>query len=550
MSSFKRHFPTISQCALIGAILVSSAPTPASAQDMPNPAPTMIEVQESEYLLRQLRSGSAREQYVARIVSPLRAADRDSDGLDQADLDRREQVASARRRASAASSFLQVDYDGDLRLTLAEIIENSGVADPERRRRSAERQMRQYDTDKDGVATLEEALATANEPTRRRNESLTPLLALDPSKDGVLTADELRILAETNFARYDLDGDNLIDNDEFEVVREAQSLLKERRRLAEAGCQMAPASAEAEIVFFGAFNGKRRSSAYVGSPGMETAIIDVEIEQGDGPLYIVLASGRAVIWHVSGATDRIERVLATSSESAEREAIRAGQRLSPGPITTSAAGVIGVPKSKVLTGGPNCGGSAYRVSEGDRKRVDAIVQFIAGRSPDLVAFEAAPHTVALPSATITTPEDFPPAVAVGWGRYASTLWKEIQPGDTPWLVEIDPDQVASNEAVGAYEPLPGHYGIAEMVMQGILEPDDKSRLRVLRDVKRWPIGLFGNSTVAFVVPKGITVPDEKPGHSCVLSEEEARSDSWMETCNKPPRVITIQPAPPPIKVGR
>ena len=56
----------------------------------------------------------------------------------------------------------------------------------------------------------------------------------------------------------------------------------------------------------------RFASATLGSQDIPTEAGNVIIENGDGPLYIVIVATRPVIWRITGAVGRIERLILSS----------------------------------------------------------------------------------------------------------------------------------------------------------------------------------------------------------------------------------------------
>lgn len=155
------------------------------------------------------------EQYVAEMVSRLRQADRANDGLDQGDIDFTARRRAAQARAGAIHQVLPMDLDGDLRITRAEIGSSTSdeTDDQTTRDRRIDHHLLRYDTDGDGVITLQEAADTA--PYQRFDGRLNALLALDPNGDGRLTAEELAPLAEQAFRRVDSNGDGQATDQEI-----------------------------------------------------------------------------------------------------------------------------------------------------------------------------------------------------------------------------------------------------------------------------------------------------------------------------------------------
>jgi len=185
--------------ALAAALAASLAPQALAAPPPANtPASTLPF---AEVLLERLRQNTHRETYIAQTIAPLRQLDTNGDGLDQRDAAREEAITRTRARAQLAEQLLSMDYNGDLKVERAEVMDFL-EGDAQRRAAAADAMIQRFDTNRDGAATIAEALATAAQS--RRSESsganVAALLALDPNGDGRLTARELEALAATGRA--------------------------------------------------------------------------------------------------------------------------------------------------------------------------------------------------------------------------------------------------------------------------------------------------------------------------------------------------------------
>lgn len=530
--------------ALAAALAASLAPQaiaapPALATPAPASAPSGT-LPFAEVLVERLRQNIHRETYIAQILAPLRQLDTNGDGLDQRDAAREETIARTRARAQLAEQLLSMDYNGDLKVERAEILDFLD-GDAQRRAAAADALFQRFDTNRDGAATIAEALATAAQSRRSEGSGMNvaALLALDPNGDGRLTARELEALAIAVFDYFDTDRDGTLSAAEASAIRAEQRLVREVREKREAGCSFTPPSAAAHFIAYAPYGGQTISTAYVGSPDIETGVIDVTIAPGTQPLYLVLKTYDAVIWRFSGATERIERVVAASFKTG-RQDDRDARR------TSSAAGVIGVPRAKVQIAGPDC---LPRLE--DQREIDAGVPqetltAMFTRKPDAIRADNPIGKLALPALAMTRFEhDNKPAVLPG---FDPVIWQDALGFSAGGLATIKPGEVVAAEPVGDYDVLPNKFGLAQLVASGHLTYEGTSffarKFTLQKPIARWPAEMNGALSAAFIKPDNIPMPQGRLGHSCLLTVEQGAKANWERVCREAPGIQTI---PEPVR---
>lgn len=447
-------------------------------------------------LLRSLRPNVAREEFVAAALSPLRQLDRDGDGLDGQDLERQDRQRETGWRSQQIAGLLREDYNSDLQVSFDEI-DRFAPGDAETRKRRAEQILKKYDTDGDGIATLKEAMLL---PHSDRSTSLKGLLAADRNSDGTVSAKELSVLASMTFDRFDSDGDGLISQEEFVAVSEQRRIHAAAELMRQAGCTFPAAGQRTKVVGFGAYEGDAISSAYVGTPDEETSVIDVTIEAGSDPLYLLFTSYQPVIWRLTGNVERVEHVIASAFTKSDRD-----NRVSR--ASTSTVGIMGLPKSKVSITSRTCLDDIQPPREGRTSRNHEMaasrVKTLTGRAADSLFGEYSPVGVSLPSGKIlsarpganTRPEGFDPEV---W-REAARFWDG-------GLVRIDPTKVIAAEPVDAYRVLPSQMGLSQLVGAGAARKLDDGRFLILRDIARIPPRMAGAHSATLILSEGVNRP--------------------------------------------
>lgn len=506
-------------------LLIGLAETHAAAQQ-PDAKPPFAEI-----LLDRLRPNTHREDYIAQTLSPLRQLDVDGNGLDRGDLAREETSARARERARLAQELLMMDFNGDLKVERAEMLE-SLPGDAERRSLAADRLMQRFDTNGDGAATLAEALAVANVAPRggsRNDATAAQLVALDPDGDGRTTAAELSAAATAVFDYFDVDRNGTISHAEAGAITAEQRLARQVRERREAGCFFTPPSPTARFIAYAPYGGQTVSSVFVGSPDIETSVIDVQIAAGDEPLYLVLRTYDSTIWRFTGATGRIERVVAASFKSMHRDESR-------GAGATSAVGIMGIARDRVQVTTRDC-----LPDYGDQREIDAGVpqEALAAlftRQPDVIARENPVGRLSMPSLAFTRfKEADKPTPPPG---FDPTIWQDAVQFFSGGLATLKAADVVAAEPVGDYDVLPSKFGLARLVATGHLrfegESSHKRKFILLKPITRWPAEMNGALSTAFVKPDDIPMPAGKLGHSCVLSVEQGAKANWERLCREAP----------------
>jgi Ca2+-binding EF-hand superfamily protein len=487
-----------------------------------------------DILLEQLNPGTVIEQYVAQVVGRLRSADRAGDGLDRDDVTLARDQGRAQARASAVSQMLAQDLDGDFKVTRAEI-ERTARGEEPYRSREVESELDRFDANGDGVITIAEAAASAREPYG--DGQLEALLALAPNGSGRLTAKELQQQAERAFDSVDRDGDGKISAAEYATIAERVQGIRMARSTP--ACTLPPLPDRARLVVYGGYEGDAISSAAIGGPDQETNLIDVTIEPGSTPLYLVLSSYESMVWRFSGATDRVANVVISSSQTGrpgivpDRPVAPVQRRVAGGAFDVtmvptpsgprdgiSASGVVGLAPAKVAIAPRGCPPYSYSSSGAGAKAVQASLKRALGRDPDAVFGSYSAQRISLPSGTVTRADasaaTLPRGFDPGMWREATRYW----PGG---LVMVDPRRVVAKARVEPYQVLPSQMGLSQLVGSGAIQHLSSDKFRVVRPIAHMPPSMGGAHSVTLVIAKGVPVPPGDPVHSCVISEDSGQS---------------------------
>jgi Ca2+-binding EF-hand superfamily protein len=449
---------------------------------------TSVTLAELEEALTQFASGRrAAETLFARL-------DRNQDGaVTQADL-------SPNPRPMELERFARMDANSDGAISVEELM----AATPERLRNvpDAAQIFAQGERNGDGRLAIDELMSLAPPPSIdarasvQRRERFQRLLTIDPDGDGRLTEADLTSAFTAQFSRVDSDGDSSISAAEY---ANARSLIERSSRMAEARiCAVPSPSAEARTLALAALDGQLISTLTLGSQDEVTSIVDLVIEPGRQPLYLMLVAPRPVIWRLSGASERVERVSVFGRDKDE-----AGNIL---------AGIAGVSESLVDFAAPDCLRTAnYNTGE----NLAATIGSTTGLVAEAYSVSHAAGTISLPSFALSgangdvpVPEGFDPA-----------LWRDALRFEPRGIEVLAPPSVVSKVAVTPYEVMPAAFGVAQLAAQGAIEATDyDSEFRIVRPFPRFPAGLHGAVSVNFVLPDFIPMPAGDQGHACIFSE--------------------------------
>jgi hypothetical protein len=470
-------------------------------------------------MLSRVRAGATLESVLERVLGELDRADRNRDGLDSADIGVFRDVAMAERRASAIGEVLAHDLDGDLIVTREEIERTQNSASSRIARRSL---MDRYDSNRDSRIELHEVAEHTFDDNAIPGDALVNFLALDPDQDGRLTRAELWAITERVFATIDLD-------DSFVVSQEEYAVHEARLRLAASvpqRCSLPPVPDGAQIIVVGAYDGEALSSVAVGGPDQETYVIDLVIDPGSQPIYLIALSYKSMIWRLTGASDRVARFVASSYESSEGN--------------VSAVGLVGLSRDRVSVLRGSCINHFRRAA--DAPAVALSVRQALGRGPDSMISADNAVAVSIPAGNSTLANRrAPPPPPVGFDAQAWSDATRFWPGG---IIEIEPARVVARSSVRSYEVLPSQAGIAQLLGSGALQRTGKrDTFRLVRAIAHLPPGMGGAHSANFVVASGISLPPGDPVHACVRFEDGAPDvGTTCRAPEAPPVQIVMPPA--------
>lgn len=290
-----------------------------------------------------------------------------------------------------------------------------------------------------------------------------------------------------------------------------------------ASCDVVAPTPGALIHVVTGYEGNALANVSIGGQDRVTETAELVIEPGDKPLYIVVASYELVIWRVTGAVDRVERIVVQSAVGSSD--IRSGA-------------VAGLPAEKVtfVAAGACLAGGWEKTANKDAA---AAMRKRFGRDVAGVVADYTIASVSLPSGKGGDgPRGEVDIVVSGGKRYILTedgmveeptpkvgeedgaIARELNRFHPGGVVKIDPKTVVSAYPVEPYVVLPQQAGLAQLMEQGLIKRQGNAFL-VLQPIPRFPAGLHGAHSVSFVLGPDVPLPPGDPGHSSVRDSTRA-----------------------------
>ena len=531
------------------SVVALSAAGPACAQQ------PVLSPATQQLLLSHVQAGGTLQRFLDGLRNDFFQLDADVDGqITQRDVDLHTVMEGVQARNVAINNVMRYDLDGDGFVTEDEIRRHMGydlrsqlglaafnkrtkplspVADfAEKQIESMVRAIMALDSDNDGKVSVAEAAkfgSSGNQPRGLSGQSsrARQLLAMDTSSKGALFLADYEAAGEALFRKIDVDNDGAISQ---------QELADFRTRAERVGCEMPTASDKAKVVVLSSYQTEALSSVTLGSQDVTVHAGRIVVEPGSEPLYVVVATYAPVIWQFSGAVERVERVVTTSTltgsaDGANRRVGLNGADAGKPPLS----GVTGIPKERVsFFGRPNCLTYFGETPTSASLQTVAAIRAAVGKAPETVAARYSLSSFKVPSGEIEARSEKPRGLIIHKDGGTLNVIGDasnviIQSGPTRakdemnrfWpggVVEIDPKTVISNSEASRYEVLPAQAGLVQLLSSGALTQNSASEY-IVREKIRFPSGLTGGHAVTFLVMKGTPYPEGDPGHSCVVVEE-------------------------------
>jgi hypothetical protein len=258
------------------------------------------------------------------------------------------------------------------------------------------------------------------------------------------------------------------------------------------------------------------ASVHVGAPTEATVFATVRIEPSEMKHYLVLASYRQIIWNIEGDTDSVSRVIVLGATGL-------------GPW---AAGVIGVPKEKIIFTDPDLAalerfkGTMQFTSCSRESYACSPAQWFGDAPSDRVTFHPPPTQGRMEADAFVEPMQYF-VRPLPWDEEAAVwpvAFEPVKNLDRPETV--DPSQIVSLRPAQTYEQPAGQAGLDALVASGALltpgDPGFDAAVRAYAEAfsaryrTRFDPDFLFVPQVDYVVTKPLTLPAASPSNMYLL----------------------------------
>ena len=195
-------------------------------------------------------------------------------------------------------------------------------------------------------------------------------------------------------------------------------------------CAFPKPPAEAKVILVGAYEGQALSNVSLGDDDDVTTVAQNAIEWGTEPLYVVATSYRAVIWQLSGATERVAKFVAVSQQ--------------PAPDKRPRVGVTGLAAERVFFAPQaNCIKHFSEATSTEAIAAKSQLRALTGRSPDDLLGAYAMNKVALPSGIVSPGAPSVSILPIPSSGPGEAMWKQLLRKNPSGVAVVEPAKVMS-----------------------------------------------------------------------------------------------------------
>lgn len=492
-----------------------------------------------------LTQGVGEEEYVLQQMGEARKRIRDREFVSADDLRELEAIDARLARAQKISHLVGYDRNFDGAVTEEEVLDvlkdqlkisgNAPLDDHEARLRLQVGNIMENDADHDGrvdyaeMAAIGEGRASSSQ-LGGYYSILKQYMKLDSDHDGKVTVLQIGEHARKLFRIVDLNGDAVLSKEEMDHF---DNFRRGNRYIASPVCPATPVPDKARLAVIALKKGDYLSSVSLAGVNGRTGAVKVRIEKQNKPLYLLLHSEEPTIFDFSGDLKNVKQVITSTSYFIRNNGAR----------NLFANGVVNLPPEKVTMLPAGCvfkefpGASLQSSQEHVVKQTGRMFDVAAG-SQNFPAVKVYADYIEISQSSpmaekIETPPGMDPEI---WRSGVQT-----DPGGVG-VLEYSPGSVMTSGTPMKYNPLPGYFGIASLVRDGVLVRKGPYEYDIVKRLDEFPLMRDGNmGRLVFTLTGDVLPPKGGMRFGCV----KRRSPDGIETVVTPGRMCRAErPVPP------
>ncbi|MBL8711642.1 MAG: hypothetical protein JNM12_01990 [Alphaproteobacteria bacterium] len=429
----------------------------------------------SIFYLSKMREGKTREAYLDEVMLVIRDYSADGQNLTLDDVERHENKSQQEWTDAEVAQFNKQDTDGNGQLSRDEVEATiaklyGGKPDKGQRRLIFDlRVSRRMDRDLngDGFISLDEIKIPQKPRGLMLNYPENNMMLSYPTSllsSQSMTFSQLRQIGEDVYKSVDTNSDGMLSQEEMKLVHSAAEAQGEKmiiNRAAAGGCTLPAPAADSQVILLPTMQGAM-SSAGLFDETLDGYASEVVISPDAPKTYLILTSHiHPFIWRITGAVDRLERVVVLAGEV--KYAIK---RL---------AAVTGIPADRVtFVSVENCSSDLLQqqLKNGGIPLTEGILSAVLKRKVTLPGIGGKLFRARISAKGVEMDKLTAAEIGDAPAGYDKGIWRDMVQGLRQVMIQFTPEEIAAGVAelpLFPYATPPAGYGLAKLVHDGVLQ---------------------------------------------------------------------------------
>lgn len=436
--------------------------------------PTMLQ-NFPDFYLSKFEAKQTREAYIEEVMRVMRDYSKDGQNLTPDDVARFKNKIDQEFVAAQVADFTKQDSDGNGQLSRDEVeasIAKNYAGKPEKGLQRLIFELRitrsmDRDLNGDDVIVLDEVKTPQKLRGLMANyteNSMMMAMPIELMSPKAMTSVELRQNAEAAYTAADKDADGVISQDEKYTVNSAREAQGEKmiiNRAAAGGCTLPAPATDSQVILLPTMQGAM-SSAGLFDETLDGYASEVVISPDAPKTYLILTSHiHPFIWRITGAVDRLERVVVLAGEVEY-----AVKRL---------AAVTGIPADRVTFASvENCSSDLLQqqLKSGGIPLTEGILSAVLKRKVILPGIGGKLFRARISAKGVEMDKLTAAEIGDAPAGYDTGIWRDMVQGLQQVMIQFTPQEIATGIAelpLFPYTTPPAGYGLAKLVHDGVLQ---------------------------------------------------------------------------------